>query len=238
MDNSESSEAWNLALNQWAQWLLAAQRSPATVTLRKYHVARFATFTPSSTPGQATEQQIIAFLSACTWSASTRRSYRSSLIQFYNWAVGYGISATNPTRNLLPIKRTPPVPRPAPDHVILEAIHRSSPRERLMLLLASEAGLRRCEISRAHTDDIVGEPRARSLVVHGKGSKERLVPIAPRLELELNGYLERIKEGWLFPTPRATGPIGAIRVGELPLQRRPSWLLGESRPKCWQPKLE
>lgn len=41
-----------------------------------------------------------------------------------------------------------------------------------------------------------------------------LLPL-PRLELELNGYLERIKEGWLFPTPRATGPIGAIRVGEL-----------------------
>lgn len=213
---------WAQTLTSWSNWLTAAHRTPSTVQLRAYHVETLATFTTEPTPWTVSEASVTNFLANNTWALATRRSYRASITQFYRWALNHDLTAEEPTRNLLPVRHIPTVPRPAPDDVILEALHQAAPRERVMLLLASEAGLRRAEIAKVHTNDFVGTPNEMSLLIHGKGNRERLVPVSKRLEVELNEYRETIGEGWLFPSPRASAPIGAIRVGELVAEALPA----------------
>lgn len=60
-----------------------------------------------------------------------------------------------------------------------------------MVMLAAQLGLRVSEISRVHADDLDVDV----LLVHGKGGKEREVPV---LDVWLLRRLEAV-EGWAFP---------------------------------------
>ncbi|WP_431834790.1 tyrosine-type recombinase/integrase [Helcobacillus massiliensis] len=206
-------DAWTQSVDQWSFWLRAAERATGTVKLRVYHVMTFARSTRTAAPSDVTEHDVIRYLTASDWSASTRRSHRASISQFFRWAITRGLAEHDPTAGLLPIKRTRTLPRPAPDDVILAALHAADTRVRLMLLFACEAGLRRGEIARIHSGDLIGPKGDSSVRVHGKGRKQRVVPLTERLRIEL--LQAGLSTGWLFPSPRREGPIGAIRVGEL-----------------------
>ena len=69
-----------------------------------------------------------------------------------------------------------------------------------MLQLGRFAGLRRGEIARVQTDDVLDDV----LRVVGKGGRVRLVPLHPVLA----GQLARRAPGWPFPAPdgRPTHP--------------------------------
>ncbi|WP_281347460.1 tyrosine-type recombinase/integrase [Kocuria coralli] len=113
----------------------------------------------------------------------------------------------------VPIPR--PTPRPTPIQTLLAALKRArDDRDRLMLLLASYAGLRRTEIAQVHADHIENG----FLTVQGKGGQQRIVPIHPVLA----SLLEMIKRrgGWAFPG-RFTGHCHPDFIG-----RRLSRLLG------------
>lgn len=79
-------------------------------------------------------------------------------------------------------------------------------RVRLMLRLAAEVGLRRGEIARLHRRDLLSGP---SLLVHGKGGKERIVPIGVELAAALAAA-----QDWVFPNGRG-GHLHAATVGTL-----------------------
>jgi integrase len=89
------------------------------------------------------------------------------------------------------------VPRPAPDHVWQAALAAADARTTLMLRLAGEAGLRRGEVSRVHTRDLLEGGVGAQLVVHGKGGKERVVPISDSLAEAMRSHAPR--GDWLFP---------------------------------------
>ena len=88
---------------------------------------------------------------------------------------------------------------------------RAKPRETLMLRLAAEVGMRRTEVARVHTTDLLDDLVGWSLVVHGKGDKERVVP--------LPGSLARIIQdapwGYLFPGDWGPGHLSPAYVGKL-----------------------
>jgi integrase len=81
----------------------------------------------------------------------------------------------------------------APKEALLDALERVEPRDRLAIMLAAYAGLRRAEIAALHADQI-GD---RMLTIVGKGSKTRRVPIHPLLEEPLRQLKER--GGYAFP---------------------------------------
>src|SRR3546814_13958118 len=67
-----------------------------------------------------------------------------------------------------------------------------------MLRLAAFGGLRAAEVARVHHDDLIGD----LLVVHGKGSKDRFVPLDdPEIVKAITEA-----EGWLFPSSYRAGP--------------------------------
>lgn len=79
-----------------------------------------------------------------------------------------------------------------------------------MVRLSAEAGLRRAEVAQAHTRDLVEDLEGWSLLVHGKGGRERLVPLPHALAVELR----RLDAGYMFPgsdnghlSPRWVGKV-------------------------------
>lgn len=151
-------------------------------------------------------------MGAHTWARETARGMRSSLRRFYAWGVGTERTATNPAAGLPKIAPERPRPRPAPRSGVLVALHDADRRTLLMLRLANELGLRRAEVAQVHSRDVFEDLAGWSLLVHGKGRRERVVP----LPVDLAGALRRLPPGYAFPgaceghlSPRWVGKVCA-----------------------------
>lgn len=98
----------------------------------------------------------------------------------YRWAQRYGYADSDPTE-LVERPRLPrSLPRPARAAGVDEAIRAGTKRMAAMISLMADAGLRCCEVSRLDWRDV--DLGAGVLVVrHGKGGRDRMVGIPPRL---------------------------------------------------------
>lgn len=183
----------------------AAAYSPRTIGLRAAHLQHFADGGHPA-PFAVSRTDLIAFLGRRRWKPETRKSYRSSLVGFYGWAEDAGHIGVSPAARLPKVHVPPPVPRPADDDVIVRALALAPARTLLMIRLMAEAGARRAETARVHSRDL----ELRGLRLHGKGGKDRVVPIPADLRSTLSG----LPPGWVFPSCQG-GHIGAGYVGKL-----------------------
>ena len=197
-------------LNDFLASLRAAGLSRETVQLRRYHLQRVEN--ELGPLPSLTTSEIVSFLATDGWSREYRRSMRASLTKFYAWAYGQGLIGEDPARDLPRVQPTPPRPRPTPAGALESALARASDRVRLMILLASEAGLRRAEVCKVHERDLVEDLIGVSLLVHGKGGKQRLVPLSDSLTREIRGSFD--SSGWLFPNGLGSH-LTAAHVGKL-----------------------
>jgi integrase len=115
----------------------------------------------------------------------------------------------NPAKSIPVVKAGEARPRPAPDRVYAEARIAATPREMLMLRLAAEMGLRRAEVAQVHSRDLMEDLVGYSLLVHGKGGKERLVPVPPALASDIANA-----GGYVFPGDDH-GHLSPAYVGKL-----------------------
>lgn len=119
---------------------------------------------------------------------NTRRKEFSTVRAFCGWLVSRGHLTVDPTGGM----RAPRAPRAVPRGYRREVVERllvvaPDVRGRLILLLEVQEGLRACEVSRAEVGDIdFGE---QTLLVHGKGCRERLLPISGQTWATLEEYL-------------------------------------------------
>ena len=82
-----------------------------------------------------------------------------------------------------------------------------------MARLAGEAGLRRAEVAQVHRDDLGEDINGWSLIVRGKGDKQRIIPITDSLANAINEYSSGYSpRGFLFPG-QIDGHISPNRVG-------------------------
>jgi integrase/recombinase XerC len=199
---------WTTEARHFTKYLQSAGRSPHTIRLRLHYVVRLSRAVDCSTPWTVGVDELVDFLSCPTWKPETRKSARASVCAFYAWGVDTDrIEAhRNPARRLPPVTAPRALPRPAPSMVFRCALLSANDRDRLFLLLAGYAGLRRAEIASVHPDDIDHERQA--LRVHGKGGKERIVPLHPVLYAELGFELERRAAGGCGSGWRYTSLIG------------------------------
>lgn len=149
-------------------------------------------------PWEVTSGDLLAWTGSKVWATETRRSVRASLRGFFAWGVMAGHLDRSPAAELPSIRPSIPRPRPAPDAVYRVALAAAGERERLMLRLAAEAGLRRAEVAQVHARDLVEDLAGWSLVVHGKGQRERLVPLGAGLALALRARVHATG-GYAFP---------------------------------------
>ena len=194
----------SFAFPEFVSWLRAGGVAEGTVTLRVCHVNRFSKKVDVLT---ATTEDVIAWLENPAWKPNTRQAGRASLRSFYRWATETGLVDKDPTAKTRPVKVPPRAIKEAPQEALLTALERVGERDRLAIMLAAYAGLRRAEIATLHADHI-GD---RMLTVTGKGSKTRRVPIHPLLE----GPLREVKErgGYVFPGADGWGPVGPDAMG-------------------------
>lgn len=78
-----------------------------------------------------------------------------------------------------------------------------------MVEVAAHTGMRCCELAVLHRDDVHGPRGLRSLLVHGKGGKQRVLPISDYLALRILDH-----EGYVFPG-QIDGHLSAGYVSKL-----------------------
>ena len=176
--------AWAGGISEWLEWLAAAGVSFETRRLRSKQLRRFGA-ARGGDPFDVQFGELIAFLANPEWSPGTRRSFHNAVKSFYKWATLTGKCATDPAAELPKVPVPPGKPRPAGELAIRQGLKVADDRVSLMLRLAAFQGLRAGEISRIHTRDVVQDLLGHSLRVHGKGGKERLVPLQDNLAAEL-----------------------------------------------------
>jgi site-specific recombinase XerD len=155
----------------------------------------------------------------CLATRTTGRS-RNTLVthvrEFYRWLHSEEITGDDRGRKLVRAKAGRLVPRPIGEGSLSVALQMAPPRVRPMLYLAAYEGLRACEIANLRREDVRDAETPATLVVLGKGSKERVLPASTHVLLELHahgmprrGPIFRMYDSTGHPTTR---PITAHRV--------------------------
>lgn len=210
---------WSAWIDAWTTALRAAKRKPSTIDSRRQVLAQLSREV-SGLPDELTTEGLIEWMGLevwdeklgrlrARWSTERHRAVRATLVGFYRWAHGTGRVDVDPALGLPEVRPADGVPRPAALEVYVAALDRAAEREQLMLMLACEHGLRRAEVAQVHSRDVEDAMLRPSLIVHGKGGKQRRIPIDTYL-----AQLLRAPDGYVFPG-RVDGHLSPRWVGKL-----------------------
>ena len=183
---------WRKSIEGWTDTLRAAGLSAQTIKSRRYKMVHLATLLMPSGPKDVTTEQIVQAFARQQWKPETRKAYRNTISSFFRWLHKSGRRSDDPSLDVPRVKKPHAHPRPCPDRYIAAAMEMATPSEKLMIRLGAECGLRRGEIARVHSDDVVADSAGRSLIVRGKGDKQRIVPLPDDLAgiiMDAHGYL-------------------------------------------------
>lgn len=184
---------WREDIDRWLDSLRAAGYSDQTLRTRRYKMTQIAAGVGGS-PLDVDGEALVSWMAAQDWKPESRKGYRNTASSFFKWLQRSGRRDDDPSRDIPSVKRPRPHPHPCPDKVILAVLGKATPLETIMLRLGAECGLRRGEIARVHSDDVMDDLLGRSLVVRGKGDKQRIVPLPDDLADEIQAA-----HGWMFP---------------------------------------
>lgn len=189
-------ESWAEPLKAYERFLWAKGTAPDSVRAYIDQLRSFARDHRGQDPWSITVDDLYEWMAGKAWARETRRARKVALTGFYAWGEDTGRTAANPTARLPVVKTGEPLARPVTDEEYAAALQRAGDeRWALALRLAAELGLRRGEVSRVHSADIVTTPDGAWLTVQGKGSKLRRVPLPPSLALTLRSR----PPGYVFP---------------------------------------
>ena len=183
---------WRRSIEGWTDTLKAAGLSAQTIKSRRYKMVHLAALLMPSGPEDVTTEQIVQTFARQQWKPETRKAYRNTISSFFRWLHKSGRRADDPSLDVPRVKKPHAHPRPCPDRYIAAAMEMATSSERLMIRLGAECGLRRGEIALVHSDDVVADSAGRSLIVRGKGDKQRIVPLPDDLAciiMDARGYL-------------------------------------------------
>lgn len=183
---------WRKSINGWTDTLKAAGLSAQTIKSRRYKMVHLSTLLMPSGPKDVTTEQIVQVFARQQWKPETRKAYRNTISSFFRWLHKSGRRSDDPSLDVPRVKKPHAHPRPCPDRYIAVAMEMATSSERLMIRLGAECGLRRGEIAAVHSDDVVADSAGRSLIVRGKGDKQRIVPLPDDLAciiMDARGYL-------------------------------------------------
>lgn len=195
---------WQKLIQLYITHLESLGRSYGTIKTYKVYFSHLRRCKPA--PGRVTTEDIERVMSNPAWSPEARKSARTAARGLFSFACQRGYLQYDPAEDIGTVRVPFRCARPVPDPVIRTALQKARPREALMIRLAAYCGLRANEIAKVHGRDFDG----RLLYVHGKGGKERVVPV---LDIQLQDAL-RSCEGFLFPGG-VDGHLGGDYISKL-----------------------
>lgn len=200
---------WLDPLTAYLAWMRSARKSDGTIYQHSYQLRKYARRTGAA-PQPVTLEQLVDYMASLdALGAAARRSARQAIRGFYGWAeIVRGWD--NPSRHLPAIKAPRGVARPAPEHSVRVGLATKDLRTRMMIRLAVAAGMRCREICQVHTDHLRRDLVGWSLLVEGKGDRQRLVPLPDDVALDIRDA----EAGYLFPG-KINGHLSPGRVSEL-----------------------
>ena len=207
VDMSKFPAEWREPVAGFIDYKRAAGCSEKTLATRGYQLRHFA-HEADKPPEQITTDDLVTAL-ADGRKQESRKGLRNCFATFFRYMQAAGYREDDPAALLPNVRKPPPHPKPCPDGYIRAALAKATPAERLMILLAAECGLRRSEIAQVHHDDVLTDiDGRRSLTVHGKGGKQRIVPLPEALADAIEAV-----PGYLFPG-RWRGHAEASYIGK------------------------
>lgn len=176
----------------------AGELSPVTIPTVKWTLRDFAQFVGDTPLGALSARHVEEYLASVNVARSTARQRFCHIRQFSRWLVRRGHLAVDITADL----RAPRQPRAVPrgyQRAVVDRLLAVAPdeRARLIILLEVQEGLRACEVARVELGDI--DFVERTVLVRGKGCRERLLPLSEQTWAALDDYLAA--------RPIKTGPL-------------------------------
>lgn len=191
---------------------LSAEKGRSAKTLDSYGAdLRAADAALSGGLMSATADDVQKYLASLPDKASSIARHASALRGFYKFLMLEKIITENPTANLELPKRS----RALPKFLTVDEIEllissagdiKNSVRLRAMIELVYASGLRVSELCELPVTAILGD----KLLIHGKGAKERIVPMHAGAVAALNKWLamrDDEKSKYVFPSGGASGHI-------------------------------
>src|SRR5206468_9286958 len=199
---TEISPAWEAALVRFRRELQTRGASRHTLKAYGTDLAELAEWASERgrEPGTLAYRDLRGYAAALSERGLARASVARKLAavrSLHDHLVRTGDAQDNPAELLPSPKRATRLPRVlGPDEIaaLLDRVPASGPlevRDRAMLELAYACGLRAAEIRGLRVDDVDFETE--SVRVHGKGNKERVVPIGEPAQKALRRYLDRAR---------------------------------------------
>lgn len=184
------------------EWLRDQRRrnlSPGTIEKRESAVRRLVEHAGKPML-QINREDIERWLDARPGIASkTRYTEISHIAAFFKWAIREEHLEVDPTMRITRPKVKQGLPRPIATDDLRRAIAQAPTAElAAMLYLAAYGGLRCAEISQMEAGDLLETHDPPVMIVHGKGSKDRIVPIHPELPEHLRRHGLPLR-GRVFP---------------------------------------
>jgi integrase/recombinase XerD len=164
-------------LARWGVWQAAANLSQRTITERAAVIRHLLAFSQCG-PYEITAEDIVLFITRPGLMNSTRATYHSSIRAYCAWLIKTRRRTDNPMDEAPSPKRKKGLPRPVSEADLPRIIHAANRRRtRMMVLLATLAGLRVHEVAKFSGADI--DWSNMSMVVVGKGGKTAYLPVHP-----------------------------------------------------------
>jgi integrase len=203
----QPAPGWRLYVDKWIDTLKAGGLSELSIDTRRRQITKLSHDLGRS-PLNVSGEDLVQWAANNSWKPETRKGYRNAASSFFGWLHVSGRADADVSKKLPSMKRPHAHPHPCPDRVILVALGKANATESIMIRLGAECGLRRHEIAQVCSDDVMDDLIGQSLIVHGKGDKQRVVPLPDDLAQEILD-----KHGWLLPG-RWSGHVEASYVGK------------------------
>lgn len=203
-------------------WIIGRQARGelATTTLRGYqsHIRAFLAWcdtTPLLPDGADTPLDGITVDILEAWIASlahlqpsSRNTKANTLRSFFAWATERHLIDVNPFIWIRKAKTPKRAPRRVPRDQVRDVLTAAPFRERTMILLLVQCGLRRSELAGLRVED--WDPDGRWLTVIGKGDKERTVAVPAEAAEALEAWVASLpggsdRQGPLWPSTHRRG---------------------------------
>ena len=190
---------------------LSAEKGRSKNTLSAYESDLLAAQNSIGNLLEATESDVQNYLASLQEKPSSIARKASSLRTFYKFLMLEKIITKNPTSNLELPKRGHALPKylsPEEIELLISSADdiKTSIRLRCMIELLYASGLRVSELCELPMSANLGD----KLLIHGKGAKERLVPMHETAQNALHKWLEvrgDIESKYVFPSSAKSGHI-------------------------------